>query len=46
MKVVSSRLGHATAGFAQDVYMRPLEQMERDAAVRTAADIFRPRQPD
>ena len=40
VKVVSTRLGHATAAFTQDVYMQAIEEVERSAACSVAAVVF------
>jgi integrase len=40
VKVVSERLGHASAAFTQDVYMHALPGMQEDAAELVAALVF------
>jgi integrase len=40
VKVVSTRLGHATAAFTQDVYMQAIEEDERSAPSSVAAVVF------
>jgi integrase len=40
IKIMSTRLGHATTAFTQDVYMRSTDSLERDAARRIAASVF------
>lgn len=40
VKVISTRLGHATTAFTQDVYMHAVPSLEEDAADQIAGLIF------
>jgi integrase len=46
VKVISRRLGHATAAFTQDVYMRVIPELEYDAADQIADLVFGTNQDD